>query len=175
MSGCGVHYIRFAMKRIFLGPAIVAIVAVTSLAAQSGGAPSGASTPMASHTIRATKATMADLRAAFLKFKIHNKEMVSTDRITWGQVIEPRGPKLPLIAYDGVDHREWAIASFNLVMPASYAAKVSFQDGGNMGIFNKIGTGRWFMTGSPGVPLCAKDVPSVVAHLWGLVNYPACS
>ena len=37
-----------------------------------------------------------------------------------------------------------------------------------MGIFNKVGSGKWVMTGSPGFPLCAKDVPSVVAHLWGL-------
>jgi hypothetical protein len=32
------------------------------------------------------------LKAAFLKFKLHNKEMVSTDRIKWGQVISPNGP-----------------------------------------------------------------------------------
>jgi hypothetical protein len=44
-----------------------------------------------------------------------------------------------------------------------------------MGIFNQIGSGQWFMIGSPGFPLCAKDVPSVVAHLWGLKNYPACN
>jgi hypothetical protein len=31
------------------------------------------------------------------------------------------------------------------------------------------------MTGSPGFPLCAKDVPVVVAHLWGLKNYQACN
>jgi hypothetical protein len=44
-----------------------------------------------------------------------------------------------------------------------------------MGIFNKVAGGKWFMTGSPGFPLCAKDVPSIVAHLWGLKNYPACN
>jgi hypothetical protein len=31
------------------------------------------------------------------------------------------------------------------------------------------------MTGSPGFPLCAKDVPKTVAQLWGLKNYPACN
>jgi hypothetical protein len=118
---------------------------------------------------------MADLKAAFLKFKIQNKEMLGTDKVTWGQVISPHGPNKPVIAYDAVDHRDWAIASFGLVIPASYKAEVSFQDGGSMGIFNKIGSGKWYMTGSPGFPLCAKDVPVVVAHLWGLKNYQACN
>lgn len=163
------------MKRAFLGLVVVALIAVAVLVVVNRHSPTAASPPSTSHTIRATPAEMNALESAFLKFKLHNKEMVSTDRIKWGQVISPRGPNKPLIAYDAVDHREWAIASFGLILPASYKAEVSFQDGGSMGIFKKIGSGQWFMTGSPGFPLCAKDVPSVVAHLWGLKNYPACN
>jgi hypothetical protein len=163
------------MKRWFLGFVVLAIiVAGIIIVANRDSTP--ALSPLArSHTIKATPANMADLKATFLKFKIHNKEMLSTDKITWGQVISPNGPNKPVIAYDAGDHREWAIASFGLVLPASYKAEVSFQDGGSMGIFNKVGSGKWFMTGSPGFPLCAKDVPPVVAHLWGLKNYPACN
>jgi len=170
-----VHYIPLHMKRSFLGLVLLAAIIASIVVATNGNAPARKSPPSISHTIEATSTNMAALKAAYLTFKLHNKEMVSTDRITWGQVIEPSGPKLPLIAHDAVDHRDWAIASFNLVLPASYKAEVSFQDGGNMGIFNKIGSGKWFMTGSPGFPLCAKDVPSIVAHLWGLKNYPACN
>ncbi len=163
------------MKRSFLGLVVLAVIVFFIVRAETSHTTPTTTTPLVSHTIKATPANMADLKAAFLKFKIHYKAMAATDRITWGQVIQPNGPKLPVIAYDAVDHRDWAIASFNLVLPASYEANVSFQDGGNMGIFNKVGAGKWVMTGSPGFPLCAKDVPSVVAHLWGLKNYPACN
>jgi hypothetical protein len=149
-------------------------IVVTVIVIANRHSPSTAAPPAVSHTIKATPANMAELKAAFLKFKIGNKEMVSTDKIIWGQVISPNGPNKPVIAYDAVDHRDWAIASFGTVPPVSYQAQVSFQDGGSMGIFNKVGSGKWYMTGSPGFPLCAKDVPSVVAHLWGLKNYPAC-
>jgi hypothetical protein len=162
------------MKRAFFGFAVVVVIVVAVVVVANRHSPPSASAPSTSHTIKATPAEMNALKTAFLNFKLHNKEMVSTDRIKWGQLISPNGPKKPLIAYDAVDHRDWALASFALIVPASYKAEVSFQDGGSMGIFNKIGSGQWFMTGSPGFPLCAKDVPSVVAHLWGLKNYPAC-
>jgi len=162
------------MKRAFLGLVVLAVIVVAIVIATSGQTSPRDTRPLVSHTIAATTSDMAALKSAFVKFKLHYKSMKSTDRITWGQVIQPSGPDKPLIAYDAVDDRDWAIASFTLVLPASYEANVSFQDGGNMGIFNKVGNGKWVMTGSPGFPLCAKDVPSVVAHLWGLKNYPAC-
>lgn len=169
------QYIPFHMKRALPGLVVAAmiVVLVAVVAVLNRNSPSNVSPP--SQTMTANPVTMKLLKSAFLKFKIDNKEMVSTDRIKWGQVISPNGPNKPLIAYDAVDHRSWALASFTLVAPASYKAEVSFQDGGSMGIFNQVGSGQWFMTGSPGFPLCAKDVPSVVAHLWGLKNYPACN
>jgi len=163
------------MKRVLLAVVVAAVIVVVALVVTDNNRSTPSAAPLVSHTIRATPANMAQLKAAFLKFKLHYKNMTSTDRITWGQVVQPHGPKLPLIAYDAVDRRAWAIASFDLVLPASYKAEVSFQDGGNMGIFNKVGSGPWVITGSPGFPLCAKDVPSVVAQLWGLKNYPACN
>jgi hypothetical protein len=163
------------MKRAFLGLVVLAVIVAGIVVVATRRSSPKANPPLVSHTIVATPANMAELKAAFLTFKLHYKNMTSTDRIKWGQVLEPNGPNRPVIAYDAVDKRYWAIASFNLVLPASYKAEVSFQDGGNTGIFNKVGDGKWIMTGSPGFPLCAKDVPSVVAHLWGLKNYPACN
>jgi hypothetical protein len=163
------------MKRALLAITAAVVIVVVVLVVVDNGPSKPAAAPLVSHSITATRGDRAALKAAFLKFKLHYKSMTSTDRITWGQLIQPSGPKTPLIAYDAVDHRYWALASFNLVLPASYKAEVSFQDGGNMGIFNKVGSHQWYMTGSPGFPLCAKDVPSVVAHLWGLKNYPACN
>jgi hypothetical protein len=170
-----VDYIPFHMKRSFLGLVVVAAIVVAVVYATGKHTSPTTTQPQVSHTIRATPANMATLKSVYIAYKLHNKEMIASDRITWGQVIEPSGPKTPLIANDAVDRRDWAIAAFNLVLPASYKAEVSFQDGGNMGIFNKVAGGKWVMTGSPGFPLCAKDVPSIVAQLWGLKNYPACN
>jgi hypothetical protein len=163
------------MKRSLLALLVLALIVVAVVVVVNRHSPSTAAPPTTSHTIKATSAEMTALKAAFLKFKLHNKEMVATDRIKWGQLVSPNGPNRPLIAYDAADSRDWALASFGLILPASYKAEVSFQDGGSMGIFNKVGSGPWYMTGSPGFPLCAKDVPSVVAKLWGLKNYPACN
>src|SRR5579863_3894296 len=144
------------MKRAFLGLVVLVLIAAAIVVLASRYSPSGASPPAVSHTIKATSTNMAELKTAFLKFKIANKEMLSTDRIKWGQIFSPSGPNRPVLAYDALDHRYWALASFQLILPASYKAEVSFQDGGSMGIFNKVGSGKWYMTGSPGFPLCAK-------------------
>jgi hypothetical protein len=131
--------------------------------------------PATSHSITATDGDVVAVKAAFLGFKIRNNDMLSTDRITWGRVRTPSGLHKVDIAYDAVDHREWAIASFNLVHPASLKAEISFQDGGNFGVFNKIGSGQWFMIWSPALPLCPGEFPSVVARLWGPKMFAACS
>ncbi len=170
-----VRYIACTKKKsrvvIIIGAVVVA-AGVTALVATGHSTPPRA--PMVSHTIHPTKADDAALESTFLAYKIHNKEMTGSDRVMWGQVLQ-NGSRQPLLAYDAVDKRTWALAAFNLVLPASYRAEVSFQDGGNVGIFFKIGSGKWTMTGSPGFPLCAKDVQWTVAQLWGLKNYPACN
>jgi hypothetical protein len=171
-----VRYIASTMKKVtqvVLAIVVVAIaVAIAAVVTTNHSSPTTA--PLVSHAFHPTKDDEVALELTFLTYKLHNKEMVSTDHVTWGQILQ-NGPHEPLIAYDALDKRTWAIASFNLVTPASYKAEVSFQDGGNMGIFYKIGAAKWIMTGSPGFPLCAKDVPKIVAQLWGLKNYPACN
>ncbi|MEO9181619.1 MAG: hypothetical protein ABI298_08235 [Acidimicrobiales bacterium] len=152
--------------------AVVVVAAVVFVAADQHSAPSVPT--LKSHVIRPNALYRSALKSTFLVYKLHNKEMATTDKITWGQV-KDAGPRQPLLAYDAVDHRDWALAAFNLVLPSSYKAGVSFQDGGNMGIFYRIGSGKWIMTGSPGFPLCAGDVPTPVARLWRIENYPACN
>jgi hypothetical protein len=166
-------YIATYMRKFAVAlVALVVVAAVVFVVADQHSAPS---TPtVKSHIIKPNALYRSALESTFLAYKLHNKEMTNTDKVTWGQLKVP-GPRQPLIAYDAVDHRDWALAAFNLVLPSSYKAGVSFQDGGNMGIFYRIGSGKWIMTGSPGFPLCAKDVPAPVAKLWGLKNYPACN
>lgn len=170
------RYIASTVKnsvRLGLAIAVVVVVAIVATAlATSHSSPTVA--PLVSHTIHPTTDVKLELQLTFLTYKLHHHEIAKTDRVTWGQILE-HGPRAPLLAYDALDKRTWAIASFNLVLPASYRASVSFQDGGNMGIFYRVGSGKWIMTGSPGFPLCAKDVNQTVARLWGLKNYPACN
>ena len=152
----------------------VAIV-ITVIIGVNRVAVSSAAPAESSHFIHASSADLAGVRAAFLLFKIRNHEMLRTDRITWGRINSPYGKQKVDIAYDAADHREWAIATFGLVHPASFKAEVSFQDGGSIGVFNKIGSGKWIMIWSPALPLCAREFPSIVAHLWGPTVFAVCS
>jgi hypothetical protein len=151
----------------------VAMAVTVAMVADLHVVSSGASREI-SHFIRATPADEAEVRAAFLRFKISHKEMLSTDRIIWSRVSAPNGFTKVDIAYDAVDHREWATAAFGLVYPASLRAEINFQDGGNRGVFNKIGSGKWFMIGSPALPMCAQEFPPVVARLWGPKMFADC-
>ena len=76
--------------------------------------------------------------------------------------------------YKRQDSRYYALANYQLTGAPSYAAQVSFQDGGSYGIFVRSAQGHWYMTGSPGFPLCPNIVPATVARVWHLANYPAC-
>ena len=151
------------------------MVAVTVAIGLSFQSMSSAAPHEVSHFVHATPADVAGVKAAFLQFKIRNKEMLSTDRISWGAIRAPNGLSKVDIAYDAADHREWAIAAFDLLHPASLKAEISFQDGGNFGVFNKVGSGKWFMIWSPALPLCPNEVPSVVAHLWGAKIFAVCN
>jgi hypothetical protein len=157
------------MKRAVLGCLVSITMVITVTVAGAAAAPE------TSHSVPTTTADLVDLTATFIHYKIHFKEMLSTDRVTFGRVRALHGLVRADIAYNAVDHREWALANFKLVLPASMKAEISFQDGGSYGIFNKIGAGKWFMIGEPGIPLCAKEFPSVIARLWGLDNYATCS
>ena len=161
------------MKRALLGLVVAVAMSVAVPVTENVDTVAQAA-PALSHSIPVTSADLAAFKAAFIRFKIHYKEMLSTDRIIWGRVRSLHGLVRAEIAYDAVDHREWAFANFNLVLPASMKAEISFQDGGSYGIFNRVGSGRWFMIGEPGIPLCAKKFPAVVARLWGMQKYATC-
>ena len=160
------------MKKVLAGVVVTALIVVALVVSTGSNYAEGS--PPVSHSFHASAADEGALKATFLAYKIKNHEMAVTDKVAWTKVLD-NGVVGPLMAYDGLDHRYWALVAFNLVLPASYRAEVSFQDGGSMGIIQRARGGKWIMTGSPGFPLCAKVVPSVVAKLWGLKNYPACA
>jgi hypothetical protein len=169
------HYIALRMKRSFIAVVVSVAIVFTVLTAASLATPSSVASPEVSHVLRPTAGDLAGMKAAFLKFKVQNHWMLRTDRVRGARVVSSNLRNRPDMAYDAVDHREWAIASFELVYPASFTAEVWFQDGGGMGIFNKVGSGKWFMIGSPIVPYCGEGLPSVVVHLWQFNIYPGCA
>jgi len=126
-----------------------------------------------SHVVMPTSADKKVLEATFIAYKLHTNGMIASDKIKWSRV-RPSDPLAPLVAYDASDHRYWALANFALVLPASYKAEVSFQDGGSYGVYVRTVSGHWRMKGYAGVPLCPSIVPPVVAHLWHLVHYGGC-
>lgn len=126
-----------------------------------------------SHVVHASAADRSVLMTTFIKYKLSSHAMKSTDHVKWTKV-RSSDPVGPLMAYDGVDHEFWALGNFQLLLPASYAAKVSFQDGGSYGVYYKTLTGHWIMKGYAGIPLCPAIVPAPVAHLWHLVKYGGC-
>ena len=129
--------------------------------------------PVVSQTLVATTHDRTMLWRTFLSYKRSHHEMAASDRFVWSRV-EQKGPLAPLVAYDALDHHIWALATFSLVLPASYVAEVAAQDGGSTAVFTRPSTGRWIMKGHAGLPLCPSAVPKVVAQLWGLKDWPAC-
>ena len=152
---------RFAVLTT-VGVALSLVVAPLAVVASPG-----------SHVVTATGADKKVLKSTFIAYKLHEHAMVASDRIKWSRV-RPSDPLSPLIAYDALDHHYWALANFALVLPASYKAEVSFQDGGSYGVYVRTVSGRWRMKGYAGVPLCPSVVPAPVAHLWHLVHYGGC-
>ncbi len=163
------------MKRSLIAVVVSVAIVSTMLTAANRGTPSSAAPRAVSHLLHPTAGDLAGMKAAFLKYKVQNHKMLSTDRVRDAAIVSSNVLRKPDMAYDAVDHREWAIASFDLVLPASFKAEVWFQDGGGMGIFNKVGSGKWFMIGSPIAPYCGAGLPSVVVHLWQFNIYPGCA
>jgi hypothetical protein len=161
------------MKRSFIA-VLVSVAIVFAFVVASHDTPSSATPRAVSHLLNPTPGDLAGMKAAFLKYKVQNHWMLSTDRVRGGRIVSSNRLNKLDMAYDAVDHREWAIAEFELVYPASSTAEVWFQDGGGMGIFNKVGSGKWFMIGSPVVPYCGEGLPSVVVRLWQFNIYSGC-
>ena len=73
---------------------MVVVVAVVAVVVGLRGHSTPPPAPLVSHTIHPTKADDAALESTFLAYKVHNKEMARTDRVTWGQVLQ-NGPTSP--------------------------------------------------------------------------------
>jgi hypothetical protein len=101
----------------------------------------------------------SSLTAAFVGFKqIESTDVAGTEA---GSVY---------YAYDPSTGTYWAMARFVPSATASQNVLVGFQDGGNIGLFTRTGTGIWqvAMAGEP--PLCAelRYFPKSVLTAWAI-------
>jgi hypothetical protein len=163
------------MQRLALRFGASVVIVLTLVVGANLHTASTAAAGETSHFVITTPADASNIESAFLQYKVRHGEMLTTDRVAWGEVNAPHGLNKVDIAYDAVDHRYWAIAAFDLLHPASLKAEISFQDGGNFGVFNKIGSGKWFMIWSPAIPLCPANFPAIVARFWGRRIFAACA
>ena len=124
-----------------MGNRTLALVAAAALSVAAVLAAGTLAAAAPSHVVHATNAERSVLRSTFEQFKLTSHGMAATDHITWSRV-RSSDPVGPLMAYDGVDHRYWALANFHLELPAIYAARMSFQDGGSYGVFHRSAKGE---------------------------------
>jgi hypothetical protein len=73
-------------------------------------------------------------------------------------------------AYDPATGTYWALAHFEPSSTASLNVQVSFQDGGNFGMFRRTGAGSWQVGIAGEPPVCGelKFYPQAVLMAWSL-------
>lgn len=121
--------------------------------------------------VRPTASVRTALLHTFVLYKLHNHQAEVSDRVSYANS-DPAVPGGLLVADDPKHTVRWALASFQLAIPASYAAEVSFQDGGSYGIFQQRPGKPWVLSRLGTIPLCPSVVPKAVAHAWHLPTYP---
>jgi hypothetical protein len=133
--------------------------AATAAASEPAAAPSP--TPTGVQNLVITSAEKSDLTAAFVAFKGISLSDVLGGAPTPGSVY---------YAYDPATDTYWALAGFETSPTASMQVQVNFQDGGNMGMYRKVGTGAWQVQLGGVPPWCAESTffPLPVLAAWSM-------
>jgi len=73
-------------------------------------------------------------------------------------------------AYDPATNTYWAVAQFESSSTAPVGVLVSFQDGGNFGLFRRVGEARWQVRVKISPPACTEPqfFPRAVLMAWSL-------
>jgi hypothetical protein len=135
--------------------------AAASAISPSASAPSSAAGSSAVQNLVISSTEQSDLTAAFVADKgISLSDILGADPV----------PGSVYYAYDPATDSYWALADFKLSSTASFNAQVSFQDGGDMGLFRKTQGGPWQMQGGSLDPVCAElqFFPPAVLAAWSM-------
>lgn len=141
--------------------------AAASSAPAETAAPSAATStaPSGVRNLTVSSAERSKLTASFVAFKgISPADVLGTAPL----------PGSVYYAYVPATDTYWALAEFRPSSTASLQVQVSFQDGGNYGMFRKVGSGAW-QAQTPGwPPVCdeAQYFPTSVLRTWALPTSP---
>lgn len=137
--------------------------AAASAVSPAGGTSSATTGAGAVQNLVISSVGKSELTAAFVAFK----GISLSDILGAGPV-----PGSVYYAYDPATSSYWALADFALSSTASFNAEVSFQDGGDMGLFRQAQGGPWqAQTGSLD-PICAEVqfFPADVLAAWSMTT-----
>ena len=147
-------------------PAAAAAAATTATSPPAAAPSARPAVPGGAQNLVITSAERSALTTAYLAFR---------GRIPLSDVAgEGPMPGSVYYAYDSATNTYWALADFEPSSTASFDVMLSFQDGGGIAMFQKVGAAAWGEE-SPGVPpFCgeAKFFPQTVLLAWGMSAPP---
>jgi hypothetical protein len=163
------------IKKVMLGAALVLAGLVFSACANSAIGESTTTTSDVSHVIGVTHSTKQQLLAAFIAYKTTYSGMTSQDAIMWSTYNPYVVKSVPVEAWDATTRKFYALGLFTFTGKPASRLGISFQDGGDYGIFIRSPGGSWVVEPFNAVPMCSSVFPQVVATLWHFVDAGACS
>jgi hypothetical protein len=135
---------------------------IPTRAASPSGTPSATSAgPGGIRNLVISSAERSALTAAF----VADKGISPSDVLGAGPL-----PGSVYYAYDPATDTYWALTEFQPSNAASLNVKVNFQDGGNIGMFQKAGPGSWQVQTPGWPPICSEPLffPQTVLVAWSL-------
>jgi hypothetical protein len=145
-----------------------AIVAHPATAHASSPAVKASATPTSSGGFQNLPATAA-VESALLQAYVTMKSIPASD-------VAGSRPGSVYYGYDKATETYWAMAGYEPSSKASQAVQVNFQDGGDFGLFKRVGAGPWQASlGSvPGICVEQRFFPKAVLAAWSLpTTHPA--
>jgi hypothetical protein len=138
----------------------------TTSTSPSPGTPSASPTgPGGVQNLLVSSADRSELTAAFAAFKgIPLSDVYGASPL----------PGSVYYAYDPATGTYWALANFGPSKKASLQVQVSMQDGGDIGMFRKVGSGPWQTSTGGAPPLCGylEFFPQAVLTAWAMPTSP---
>jgi hypothetical protein len=144
-------------------PSASGVAPSATTAPTASSTPAGSAVSAAVRNLTVTGATRSSLTTAFAAFKGIPQSDIAGTR-----------PSSVYYAFDPAADTYWALAEFTPTTTAPQDVTVNFQDGGNIGLFTKVGANPWQVRLGGIPPECneLKFYPQVVLAAWSLPTSP---
>jgi hypothetical protein len=144
-------------------PSASGVTPSATTAPTASSTPAGSAVSAAVRNLTVTGATRSSLTTAFAAFKGIPQSDIAGTR-----------PNSVYYAFDPAADTYWALAEFTATTTAPQDVTVNFQDGGDIGLFTKVGANPWQVRLGGIPPECneLKFYPQVVLAAWSLPTSP---